>query len=86
MMTMTQNRIHLGDNVLVQLYLDGKETATYQGSGYHNVDAAIRSAYEAAEAPKNIEDYVFRVTDLTANTSARYRVDAGGMVRLIPEE
>lgn len=86
MMTMTQNRIHLADNVLVQLYLDGKETATYQGSGYHNVDAAIRSAYQATDAPKNIEDYVFRVTDLTDSTSARYRVDAGGIVRLIPEE
>lgn len=38
------------------------------------------------EAPKNIEDYVFRVTDLSDNTSARYRVDAGDKVRLISEE
>ena len=83
---MIANRIYPVDNVLVQLYLDGKETATYQGDSLRNVEEAIRSAYQATEAPKNIEDYVFRVTDLTANTSARYRVDAGGKVRLIPDE
>lgn len=83
---MTANRIHPFDNVLVRLYLDGKETATYRETGLHNVETAIRNAYKATEAPENIEDYVFGVTDLTGNTSARYRVDAGGKVRLIPEE
>ena len=86
MMTMTQNRIHPVDDVLVQMYLAGKEIAYYRGSGYHNVDAVIRSAYKATDARKNIEDYVFRVTDLSDNTSARYRIDAGDKVRLIPEE
>lgn len=83
---MTVNRMHPVDNVVVQMYLDGKETATYQGTGLHNVEEAIRSAYQATDAPKNIEDCVFRVSDLTDSTSARYRVDAGGIVRLIPEE
>lgn len=43
---------------------------------YRNPDAAHNA----------IENYVFTVTDLTSGTSERYRVNAGGHVRLIPEE
>lgn len=34
----------------------------------------------------DIEDYVFRVTNLADNSSARYRINAGGNAKIIPEE
>ncbi len=37
-------------------------------------------------AGEDIEDYVFRVTDLSDGTSARYRINAGGNLKLIVEE
>lgn len=84
---MTANRIHRIDDVLVELYLDGKKVDTYKGSGFHSVEQAIQNAYDGSKCPNlNIEDYVFRVTDLVHNTSARYRVNAGGTIKLIPEE
>lgn len=84
---MTANRIHPTDDVLVELYLEGKKVDTYEGSGFHTVDEAVRSAYESSErANVNIEDYVFRVTDLTGRTSARYRVNAGDNIKILPEE
>lgn len=82
---MTANRIHPADDVLVELYLDGKKVDSYEGSSYHSVEEAIRNAFDGSErANLNIEDYVFRVTNLADNTSARYRVNAGGNVKLIP--
>lgn len=84
---MTTNRIHPTDDVLVEMYFDGKKVDTFQGSGFHTVEQAVRNAYDASERRDvNIEDYVYRVTDLADNTSARYRVNAGGNVKLIPEE
>jgi hypothetical protein len=84
---MTANRIHPIDDVLVELYLDGKKADSYEGSGFHSVEQAIQNAYDGSERKNlNIEDYVFRVTNLADNTSARYRVNAGGNVKLIPEE
>ncbi len=84
---MTANRIHPIDDVLVELYLDGKKADSYEGSGFHSVEQAIQNAYGGSERKNlNIEDYVFRVTNLADNTSARYRVNAGGNVKLIPEE
>ena len=82
---MTANRIHPADDVLVELCLDGKKVDSYEGSGYHSVEEAIRNSFDGSErANLNIEDYVFRVTNLADNTSARYRVNAGGNVKLIP--
>lgn len=84
---MTANRIHPIDEVLVEFYYDGKKVDTYEGSGFHAVEEAIQNAYDgSARANVNIEDYVFRVTNLGDSTSARYRVNAGGNVKLIPEE
>lgn len=84
---MTANRIHPIDDVLVELYLDGKKADSYEGAGFHSVEQAIQNAYDGSERKNlNIEDYVFRVTNLADNTSARYRVNAGGNVKLIPEE
>lgn len=84
---MAANRIHPIDDVLVELYLGGKKVDTYEGSGFHTIDEAVRSAYESSKREYvNIEDYVFRVTNLAEHTSARYRVNAGGNLKLIPEE
>lgn len=84
---MIANRIHPVDNVLVELYLDGKKVDTYEGSGFHTVEQAVSNAFDnSGRADTNIEDYVFRVTNLADHTSARYRVNAGGNVKLIPEE
>lgn len=84
---MAVNRIRPIDDVLVELYLDGKRVDTYEGSGFHTIDEAVRSAYESSKREYvNIEDYVFRVTNLAEHTSARYRVNAGGNLKLIPEE
>ncbi len=84
---MNANRIRPTDNVLVEIYLDGKEVDTYEGTGFHTVEQAVSNAFDNPErADTNIEDYVFRVTNLADHTSARYRVNAGGNVKLIPEE
>ena len=84
---MNANRIRPTDNVLVEIYLDGKEVDTYEGSGFHTVEQVVGNAFDNQErADTNIEDYVFRVTNLADHTSARYRVNAGGNVKLIPEE
>ena len=84
---MAANRIHPIDDVLVELYLEGKKVDTYEGSGFYTIDEAVKSAYESSKREYvNIEDYVFRVTNLTEHTSARYRVNAGGNLKLIPEE
>lgn len=84
---MAVNRIRPIDDILVELYLEGKKVDTYEGSGFHTIDEAVRSAYESSKREYvNIEDYVFRVTNLAEHTSARYRVNAGGNLKLIPEE
>lgn len=84
---MTVNRIHTIDEVMVEIYFEGKKVDTYQGSGFHTVDEAIRNAYEGSDrTPLLIEDYVFTVTDLKSGVSERYRVNAGNHVKLIPEE
>lgn len=84
---MNANRIRPTDNVLVEIYLDGKEVDAYEGSGFHTVEQAVGNAFDNSErSDKDIEDYVFRVTNLADHTSARYRVNAGGNVKLIPEE
>lgn len=84
---MNANRIRPTDKVLVELYLDGKKVDTYEGTGFHTVEQAVSNAFDNPErADTNIEDYVFRVTNLADHTSARYRVNAGGNVKLIPEE
>lgn len=74
---MNANRIRPTDKVLVEIYLDGKKVDTYEGSGFHAVEQAVGNAFDNSErADKDIEDYVFRVTNLADHTSARYRVNA----------
>ena len=83
---MTQNRIHPIDEVMIEIYEEGKKVDTYQGSGFHTIDEAVRNAYEGSDRTGNpIEDYVFRVTDLATGTSSRYRVNAGDNLKILPE-
>lgn len=82
------NHIAPENTVKIEIYdPDGHRAATYEGSGYHNIDEAVTAAYEGTE-PLNMppQDYVYRVTDLDRGTSARYRFDAGGVLRILPEE
>lgn len=83
---MSINRIYPVDDVRIELYFDGKLKDAYQGSGYDNIEEAIRAAYEGVRSNANIEDYVFDVKNLTTGTSGRYRINAGGNVTLLPQE
>ena len=76
---------------MIEIYEEGKKVDTYEGSGFHTVEEAVRNAYEGSDRTNNpIEDYVFRVSDLATGlghgTSARYRVNAGGNLKILPEE
>lgn len=83
---MIANRLHAADRVQVEIYLEGKEVGSYEGTGFHNVEQAVQDAVRrSGRSVKNIEDYVFRVTDLSDGTSARYRINAGGNLKLIVE-
>lgn len=84
---MKVNRIHPTDEVAVDIYLDGKKVDSYKGSGIHTVEQAIQNAYDSSQRTNmDIEDYVLRVTNLADNSSARYRINAGGNAKIIPEE
>lgn len=83
---MIVNRLHAADRVQVEIYLEGKEVGSYEGTGFHNVEQAVQDAVRrSGRSVENIEDYVFRVTDLSDRTSARYRINAGGNLKLIVE-
>ena len=84
---MANNRIHPIDEVMIEIFFEGKKVDTYQGSGFHTVEEAVDNAYEGSNrTPLDKEDYVFEVRNLTTGTEARYRVNAGEHVRIIPEE
>lgn len=84
---MSNNRLRPIDDVRVEMDYNGKEIDAFQGSGYNTIQEAVRTAYEASKRTDlNIEDYVFRVTNLTTGTSARYRVNAGDNIKILPEE
>lgn len=84
---MENNRINPSDDVRVEIYEGAHKVDTIVRSGLHNVGQAVEAAYEGSNATHNpIEDYVWRVTNLTTGTSARYRVNAGGHLRILPEE
>lgn len=85
-MDKTANRLHTEDEVRVDLYLNGEKVGSYKGNGFHTVEQAVETAFDSPQLPnRNIEDYVFRVTDASDGTSSRYRVNAGGNIKLIPD-
>lgn len=84
---MKDNRINPIDDVSIEIYEGAHKVDTIMRSGMHSVSEAVEAAYEGSNATHNpIEDYVWRVTNLSTSTSARYRVDAGGHLRILPEE
>lgn len=80
------NRITPLDDILVNIYEEGKKTDTFQGSGFHTVNEAVRTAFEGSRQENDIEDYVFEVKNLSTGSHARYRVNAGDNLRILPEE
>ena len=46
---MTQNRIHPINEVMIEIYEEGKKVDTYEGSGFHTVEEAVRNAYEGSD-------------------------------------
>lgn len=84
---MESDRLRVGDKVLVKVYEDtGELAARSEGTGFHTVREAIDATYESmadGDDKADKRDYVFEVSDLTTGTSARYRVNAHGNVRLI---
>lgn len=88
METKTANRIHTIDEVMIEIYdPEGRKVDTYEGSGFHTVAEAIENAYDgSAHTPLAAEDYVYKVIDLKNNTCGRYRINAGGNVKILPEE
>lgn len=84
---MKNNRIKPIDDVRVVLEYNGKEKDAYQGSGFHTVEEVVEAAYDSTDKGHlDIEDYVFLVKNLSTGTEARYRVNAGGNVKVLPEE
>lgn len=83
---MSQNRLHPTDRVKVVVSL-GSETYIFHGSGFNTIDEAIRTAFDVSPFSNvNIEDCVFTVQNIDTATSARYRVNAGNNVRILPVE
>lgn len=84
---MKDNRINPIDDVSIEIYEGAHKVDTIMRSGMHSVSEAVEAAYEGNNVTHNpIEDYVWRVTNLSTGTSSRYRVDAGGHLRILPEE
>lgn len=81
---MEANRLHPEDEVKVKIF-DQKNVCieTFQGSGFHNVAQAIKSACEYSELPSDWRDYTFQVTDTTNATTERYRINDHNHVKLI---
>lgn len=81
---MENNRLNPADDAKVEVYNpDGSIEGIHTGRGYRSVSEAIAGAFAYIDAPGNPEDYVFRVTNEATGTSQRYRVNAGGHVRLL---
>lgn len=82
---MQNNRVRHGDNVEVEIYDEsGKLLGKTSSDNYDSLTDAIETAFtKLLTTAPNIEDYVYRVTNLTTGTSERYRVNAGGHVRLL---
>lgn len=82
---MKNNRLNPTDQVMVEI-IDSYGTiiATHIAEGYSTIQEAVEDSF-AKSMPKeqSILDYTFRVTDRTTGTHNRYRVDAGGKVRLL---
>lgn len=84
---MERDRLRPDDKVMVKVYEDtGELAAESEATGFHTVREAIEATYESITDDENkadMRDYVFEVSDITTGTSARYRVNAHGNIKLI---
>ena len=42
---MTQNRIHPINEVMIEIYEEGKKVDTYEGSGFHTVEGNYKNMF-----------------------------------------
>lgn len=82
------NHLSPSDSVKVEILSPtGYCVSTWQGSGFSNLTQAVQAAYSGSnDLHMPPEDYVYTVTDLARHTSGQYRIDAGGHLRILPEE
>ena len=81
---MPDNRLNLEDRVRVDIINeDGQTLRTVDITGMHRIEEAILKAVASVPSIKNPEYYVFRVTDLSNDTSRRYRLNVHGNLKLI---
>lgn len=86
-MYMTNNRINTIDDIRIDIYVGKHKVDSIIRSGLHNVNEAVEAAYEGSNFTDNpLEEYIWKITNLSTGTSARYRVDAGGHLRIIPDQ
>ena len=62
---------------------DGSQLFETTGTGFHNIEAAIKDAIESSNLDINPENCVFEVTNKDTDVSHRYRFNAHGNLKLI---
>lgn len=76
--------LKLDNQVTVTIFSpDGGQLYQASGSGYHNIESAIRQTLANAALEVNPEDCVFEVANDTTGVSHRYRINAHGNLKLI---
>lgn len=81
---MDSNRIRHDQLVKVEVTDDnGRTVATHLCDTVNTITQAIQQTIAAVALPGPAVDYVYRVTDLSTGVSERYRLNAGGHVRLL---
>lgn len=81
---METNRIKPGQKVDVQITAEsGDQLFTFTCNNVHNVTEAINEAYDASGIQESKLDFTYTVTNLDTNISERYRINAGGNVKLL---
>lgn len=81
---MDTNRIRTNQLVKVEVTDDdGRTVATHLCDTVNTITQAIQQTVAAVNLPGPAVDYVYRVTDLSTGVSERYRINAGGHVRLL---
>lgn len=79
------NRVRPDDKVRVAIEnVNGDVVSTYKGTGFSRVEEAIDAAYEYNSGLLGpMADYVYSIDDSTTGVCHRYRINAGGNVKLI---
>lgn len=78
------DRLRPEDEVKVIVIDDtGTLVYTYDAKGFHTLEDAAKTAFEASGIDSDIRDYTFRITNLVTGTSARYRFNAHDYLHLI---